>query len=190
MNLYGCGAEAKVLDWENMSTDDTKTCPACGETIKQVATKCRFCNTILSTYKADQGSETEKPLYTGHPAVIYSAWQWIWILLTLGIAYFYYWLKSIATTYRITTQRIKIERGILSKVQDSVELFTIEHFDLNKPLGMRLAGHCILRLRSTDADFHTISIYGVAGLEALADMLRECSLRERTRRRITSIIQP
>jgi len=173
-----------------MSTDDTKICPACGETIRQAATKCRFCNTILAGYTAEQGTETERTLYTGHPAVIHSAWQWLWILPTLGIAYLYYWLQSIGTTYRITTQRIKIERGILSKVQDSVELFTIEHFDLNKPLGMRLAGHCILRLRSTDADFDTVSIYGVAGLETLADTLRECSLRERSRRRITSIIHP
>ena len=173
-----------------MTTEDTKICPACGETIKLAAAKCRFCNTILTAYQADQETGTEKPLFTGHPAVIYSAWQWIAILLTLGIAAIYYWLQSIGITYRITTQRIKIEKGVLSKTMDSVELFTIEHFDLQKPLGMRLAGHCILRLRSSDADYQAVSIFGVKGLESLADTLRECSLRERARRRITSIIQP
>ncbi|MFC6519329.1 PH domain-containing protein [Undibacterium arcticum] len=117
-------------------------------------------------------------------------WQWIPIVLTLGIAYLFYWFTSIGITYQITTQRIKIERGVLSKAKDSVELFTIEHFDLHKPLGMRLAGYCVLRLRSSDTDFQTVSIYGIQNLESLADTLRECSLRERTRRRITSIIQP
>jgi hypothetical protein len=69
-------------------------------------------------------------------------------------------------------QRIKVERGILSKQMDSVEVFTIEHFDLVKPLGMRLAGHCILRLRSSDTTFPAVSIYGIKDLEQLADTLR------------------
>jgi len=166
-----------------MSSEDTKVCPVCGETIKQAAIKCRFCN-------ADLQAGIEDILYSGHPAVIYSAWQWIPVVFTVGIAYLFYWFASIGITYQITTQRIKIERGILSKTKDSVELFTIEHFDLHKPLGMRLAGYCILRLRSSDTNFQTVSIYGIRNLESLGDTLRECSLRERTRRRITAIIQP
>ena len=173
-----------------MATDDTKPCPVCAEIIKQAAIKCRFCNTDLLAFKTGQDAEVEKPLFAGYPAVIYSAWQWMPLVLTLGIAYLYYWIQSIKITYQITTQRIKVERGILSKEMDSVELFTIEHFDLHKPLGMRLAGHCALQLRSSDTGFQTVSIYGVSDLEGLADTLRECSLRERTRRRVTSIIQP
>lgn len=173
-----------------MNTEDTKACPVCGETIKMAAIKCRFCNTDLSTYQASQNAEVEKTLYEGHPAVIYSAWQWIAIVLTAGIAYIYYWIQSLGMTYRITSQRIRIERGVLSKTMDSVELFTIEHFDLHKTLGMRLAGYSILRLRSSDPSFNSVTVYGIKGLEQLADTLRECSLRERTRRRITSIIQP
>jgi uncharacterized membrane protein YdbT with pleckstrin-like domain len=173
-----------------MTTEDTKACPVCGETIKAAAIKCRFCNTDLSAFQASQNAEVEKPLFSGHPAIIYSAWQWILVVLTLGIAYLYYWVQSIGTRYQITTQRIKVERGILSKQMDSVEVFTIEHFDLVKPLGMRLVGHCILRLRSSDVTYPAVSLYGIKDLEQLADNLRECALRERTRRRITSIIQP
>ena len=110
-------------------------------------------------------------------------------LVTLGTAYLFYWFQSIATTYQITSQRVRIERGILSKSKESVELFRIDHFDLHKPLGMRLAGHCVVDLRSSDTNFSTVVIFGIPKLEALADTLRDCSLRERTRRRVTTLVQ-
>ena len=68
-------------------------------------------------------------------------------------------------------------------------MFRIDHFDLHKPLGMRLLGHCVLHLRSTDTSFPSLLIQGLPNLEALADTLRECSLRERTRRRVTTFVQ-
>ena len=170
-------------------SNDEKACPVCAETIKAAAIKCRFCNTDLAALAASREAEVEKALFTGSPAIIHSAWQWIGVVLTLGLAFVYYWLRSLATTYEITSQRVRIERGLLSKVKDSIELFRIDHFDLHKPLGMRLAGYCLLHLRSSDASLPTVILYGIPHLEQLADTLRECSLRERARRRVTTFVQ-
>ena len=170
-------------------SDETKSCPVCAETIKAAAIKCRFCNTDLTAYLEQKEGDVEKTLFAGHPNVIYSAWQWIAIVFTLGIAFFYYWFRSFSNSYEISSQRVRIEKGIFSKNKDSLELFRIDHFDIVKPFGMRLVGQCELHLRSSDAGFPSVVIYGIHDLETLADTLRECSLRERSRRKVTTFVQ-
>jgi uncharacterized membrane protein YdbT with pleckstrin-like domain len=168
---------------------DSKPCPVCGETIKAAALKCRFCNTDLAAYESAKQAEVEHEVWSGHPAAVYSAWQWILVVITLGIAYLVLWIKSRSITFRITTQRVQVERGLFSTIKDNIELFTIEHFDVHKPLGMRIAGHSLLHLRSADDHATSLMLYGIPNLDELADQMRENSLRERTRRRVTTFIE-
>lgn len=206
---------------------DTKICPVCGETIKAVAIKCRFCNTDLEEFAAQKEAQVEHTLFKGHPAVFYHFGQWAVLLIAAGVAVafmyesdafgisellkgqpksvlqiarvfpilfplgivLYYWIKALGRTFEVTTQRIRIERGFLSTEKDTLELFRIDHFEIHKPIGMRILGLCELHLDSSDKDFQTVILYGIRGLEALADKMRECSLHERSRRQVTTFVQ-
>jgi hypothetical protein len=110
-------------------------------------------------------------------------------LIACAIIALYFYVKSLGTHYRITTQRIKRELGLLSKKQESLELFRVDHFEFLKPFGMRLLGYAELHLFSSDAEFENFYLYGVPNLEALAETLRECQLRERTRRGLTTFVK-
>ena len=80
--------------------------------------------------------------------------------------------------------RIQIERGLLSKTRQNIELFRIDDYEFLRPLGMRVVGKSALRLKSTDRDVPEVIIAGVPNLEGLAETLRECTLAERERRGI------
>jgi hypothetical protein len=123
-----------------------------------VAIKCRFCNTDLGAFAAAKDAEVEKDLFAGHPAVIYSvsrALPFIAAIVAAAVAAIagapavyvalgFVLLVAIvcaSTRYQITTQRIKLERGLLN--------------ELHKPLGMRLVGQGALHLFSSDAELET-----------------------------------
>ena len=163
---------------------DTQPCPACGETIKASAVKCRFCGEDIEAFVNKREAGIEKSLFSGHPIALYSIGRWLLAIVTLGIAGLVYWIASRSTRFEITTQRVRIERGVLSKSRQDTELYRIDDLALEQPVGMRLLGHAVLYLRSTDRSTPEIRLYGVPGLAALSDQLRECALRERERRGI------
>src|SRR5213593_2338026 len=109
--------------------------------IKASALKCRFCGEDIEAFVARREAGVDKTLFSGRPAALYSVGRWVLAIVTLGIAGLCYWIASLSTRFVLTTQRVRVERGVFSRSRQDTELYRIDDIALEQPLGMRMVGH-------------------------------------------------
>ncbi len=166
---------------------ESKACPVCGETIKAAALKCRFCGEDLRALQEAQEAEKERLVFTGSPAAFYDLTQYLWAICTFGVAALYYAINAQSTRYEITSQRIKVTSGTLSKTSHTIELYRVDDYVVIKPWTMRVLGFGVLYLRSTDRNTPRVYLVGLPNVDALAEDLRGCSLAEKKRRGVRMV---
>ena len=82
------------------------------------------------------------------------------------------WLRVIDHRYRLTTQRLFIERGIFSRTTDQTELIRVDDVRLYKSFVNRLVGLGSVAIISTDATDREIVIEGIAEADEVAESIR------------------
>ncbi|MCA9579506.1 MAG: PH domain-containing protein [Polyangiales bacterium] len=136
-------------------------------------------------------TETQPPeqtLFSGHPALLPSALAALVAILTLGLALPFLWYRSRQVHYRITTQRIILEHGILSKRMDQVDTYRINDFVVERPFGQRLMGTGNIALTSIDRTNPEMRIEGIkTDVLALYEKLREAAQDQKMRRGVRTL---
>ena len=125
----------------------------------------------------------EETLYEGHPAVIASGGALLLVIVTLGLAALYYWARSASIAYKVTTRRVIVERGLLSKRLEQVDAYRIKDYVVDRPFGQRMMGTGNLFLITMDTTTPNMELRGIhTDVVALYDRLRAATEQDRARR--------
>ncbi|MCP4247898.1 MAG: PH domain-containing protein [bacterium] len=81
-------------------------------------------------------------------------------------------LVILGNRYRVTSQRLFIERGILSQTVDQTELIRVDDVRLHKTMIDRLFGLGSIQILGTDTTDREIRIEGIADPETVAEAIR------------------
>jgi len=157
----------------------------------------------------------EKPVFSGNPSLITclgtmilsaisfivialglvllrdkftQGWMWAVALAVLLIPVaivLVRWIVLRSTVYEITSERIKLRRGIFSIRTDELELYRVKDTSLYEPLLYRMFSVGNILVVTADASTPAIDLIGIRNANAVREELRRaievCRDRKRTR---------
>jgi uncharacterized membrane protein YdbT with pleckstrin-like domain len=129
------------------------------------------------------GEAPEELLFEGRGAVLSSVGAVLLTVATLGIAALVLWFRRRSVGYRVTSQRIVIERGILSQRLEQTDIYRIVDYTVERPFGQRLLGTGNLVLKTMEKENPVVRIDAVrTDVVALYERLRRATEAEKRRR--------
>ncbi|MBL0927154.1 MAG: PH domain-containing protein [Phycisphaerales bacterium] len=130
----------------------------------------------------------ETVVWEGRSSQWLNFWPFLLCILILPIPYaLYRWLDTRCTTYTLTTQRLKLARGILSKTFDNLELYRVKDSTLHQPFIERLVGLGTITLITSDATNPTLTIRAIADSQRVHDAIRNEVERVRRERGVREL---
>lgn len=108
------------------------------------------------------------------------------VVIPLGMWIVRWWLTR-TTVYELSSQRLKIHRGILNRRLEEVELYRVKDYIMDQPLFLRLLGLGNLTLVSSDASTPRIVLRAIPSVAAVREQLRIAVQSERDRKRVREL---
>src|SRR6267142_1326568 len=107
-----------------------------------------------------------------------------WLVVPIFIA-IWKWIENRSRVYEVTTERLKITRGVFSRKTEEVEFYRLRDYSIEEPFWLRLAGLGNIRLSTTDESSREVLIEAIPDANALRDQIRKhveiCRDRKRVR---------
>jgi hypothetical protein len=90
---------------------------------------------------------------------------------------------SLATFYRITSQRVRIMHGIFGRERDDIELIRIQDLDIDQNLGERFLNLGDIIIKSADPSYPDVKLNNVRFVNEVHEILRKAMLEARRKYR-------
>ena len=97
------------------------------------------------------------------------------------------WIGTRTHRYEITTERVKLTTGLLSKRTTELELYRVRDYSVVEPFWLRLVGCGNIVLVSADRSSPQIVLHAVPHATTLKDQIRTHTERMRQRRGVRDV---
>ncbi|MBL1216856.1 MAG: PH domain-containing protein [Planctomycetes bacterium] len=117
-------------------------------------------------------------------------WSLILTAVWFGLPFLFaakQWLNVKFYVYELTSQRMRITKGILSKRTDELELYRVKDITLVQPFFMRLFKLGNVVLDTSDRTTPTVTVQAVRDPRHLLDELREAVETMRMQKRVREV---
>jgi membrane protein YdbS with pleckstrin-like domain len=134
----------------------------------------------------------EEILWEGGPT--WRAWavKWIagWVLLPVLVGLFLLvpiWIRTRSKRWKLTSRRIEVESGLLSKRIDTLELWRIRDIEFRQSLVDRMAGVSSIVITAHDPALPAIEVRCSPGDRAIYDRLMSALMIARQQRGVMNL---
>jgi uncharacterized membrane protein YdbT with pleckstrin-like domain len=132
---------------------------------------------------ADKPAEPEEVYFEGRPAMVPSLGVLLLVILTLGLWLIPCWWRSLGCHYRVTSRRVVVETGVLSKRLEQIDLYRINDYTVERPFLQRLLGTGSILLKTMDKTTPELDLRGIkTDVVALYEKLRQATEVDKSRR--------
>ncbi len=108
-----------------------------------------------------------------------------WVALMLPIAYIIWRVLVLRSQiYELTTQRLRVTRGVINQHIDEIELYRVKDSYMVRTWWMRMAGLGSIVLQTSDRSLGNLTIPAVRGAAELRELLRQNVEIVRDRKRV------
>jgi hypothetical protein len=91
---------------------------------------------------------------------------------------------SLTEHYRVTTERVRVTKGLLGRDREDIELFRIQDIDHSQGITERMLNIGDITLRSADASQPEIVLRNIPNPEQVHEIVRRAMLDARQRHRV------
>jgi uncharacterized membrane protein YdbT with pleckstrin-like domain len=130
----------------------------------------------------------EEVLFEGRAALVPSVTTLLVAILTLGIWLLVRWFQTMGRTYRITTRRIVVESGVLSKKLEQIDLYRVADYTVERPFGQRIMGTGNLLLKTFDKTTPELDVVNIkTDVVKLYEQVRAATETDKARRGVRMV---
>lgn len=130
----------------------------------------------------------EEVLFEGRAALVPSFGSLLLAIFTFGLWLLVRWVQTLGRNYRITTRRIVVETGVLSKKLEQIDLYRVADYTVERPFGQRIMGTGNLLLKTFDKTTPELNVLSIkTDVVKLYESVRAATEADKARRGVRMV---